>query len=390
AKLNAITQSDCHIVYTNAETHRIIRDNIGLSPMYSGKIHGIGPRYCPSIEDKIMHFPDKERHQLFVEPVGLDTGEIYLQGFSSSLPAEVQLKMLHSLRGFEEAEIMRYAYAIEYDCVDPTELYPTLEFKKVARLFGAGQFNGSSGYEEAAAQGLLAGINASLAVRGEEQIILPRQSSYIGTLVDDLVTKGTAEPYRIMTSRSEFRLLLRQDNAEARLTDYGVRAGLISKERAEAAEEKERIIAEECERLEHTNFGPSAVNDLLTSHGTTPVSSGISAADIIRRPQLTYDDTAEIDPARPALSHSMRHRVETEIKYAGYVKRQIDEAARQQKSETTLLPDDIDYKAIKGLRLEAAEKLSKVRPASVGQAARISGVSPADITVLLIWLGMKK
>ena len=390
AKLNSITQSDCHVVYTSETTHSIIRDSIHLSPLYSGKIHGVGPRYCPSIEDKIMRFPDKERHQLFVEPVGLDSDEIYLQGFSSSLPAEVQYKMLRSLRGFEEAEMMRYAYAIEYDCVDPTELLPTLEFKNIKGLFGAGQFNGTSGYEEAAAQGLLAGINASLAVKREEQIILPRQSSYIGTLIDDLVTKGTSEPYRIMTSRSEFRLLLRQDNAESRLTEYGVRAGLISKERAEAVWERERMVSEECERLEHLNFGPRTANPLLESHGTTPVSSGISAADMIRRPQITYADTAELDPARPDLGRGLSHRVETEIKYAGYVKRQFDEAARQAKSEKTLLPEDIDYKAIRGLRLEAAEKLSKVRPASIGQASRISGVSPADITVLMIWLGLKK
>ncbi|MCI9449229.1 MAG: tRNA uridine-5-carboxymethylaminomethyl(34) synthesis enzyme MnmG [Clostridiales bacterium] len=388
--LNSIAQSACHIVYTSEATHNIIRDNISRSPLYSGKIHGTGPRYCPSIEDKVMRFPDKERHQLFVEPCGLDTDEIYLQGFSSSLPADVQYKMLRSLRGFEDAEIMRYAYAIEYDCIDPTELYPTLEFKKISSLYGAGQFNGTSGYEEAAAQGLVAGINASLKVRGMEQIVLPRQSSYIGTLIDDLVTKGTHEPYRIMTSRSEFRLLLRQDNAESRLTEYGAAAGLISKERAEAAAERERAVTEECERLEHLNFGPAAVNALLESHGTTPVTSGISAADMIRRPQITYDVTAELDPERPELSPSLRHRVETEIKYAGYVRRQIDEANRQAKSENTRLPDDIDYGLIKGLRLEAAEKLSSVRPASIGQASRISGVSPADISVLMIWLGMKK
>lgn len=390
AKLNSITQSVCHVVYTNEVTHNTIRDNIHRSPLYSGKIHGVGPRYCPSIEDKIMRFPDKERHQLFVEPVGIGNSEIYLQGFSSSLPAEVQYKMLRSLKGFEEAEIMRYAYAIEYDCIDPTELLPTLEFKNIKGLFGAGQFNGTSGYEEAAAQGLVAGMNASLYVKGEEQIILPRHSSYIGTLIDDLVTKGTSEPYRIMTSRSEFRLLLRQDNAETRLTSYGVRAGLISKEREAAVLEKERLVSEECERLEHLNFGPKTVNALLEAHGTTPVSSGISAADMIRRPQITYEDISVLDPDRPALSVGLKHRVETEIKYAGYVKRQFDEAAKQLKSENTRLPEDIDYKSIKGLRLEAAEKLAKVRPASIGQASRISGVSPADITVLMIWLGIKK
>ncbi len=386
-KLNAITQVDCHIAYTGEETHEIIRANIGRSPLYSGQIHGTGPRYCPSIEDKIMRFPDKERHQLFVEPVGEGTDEIYLQGFSSSLPADVQYKMLRSLRGFEEAEIMRYAYAIEYDCVDPTELYPTLEFKSIRRLYGAGQFNGTSGYEEAAVQGLIAGINASLSVRGEEQIILPRRSSYIGTLIDDLVTKGTSEPYRIMTSRSEFRLLLRQDNAESRLTEYGVRAGLISPERAREAALRDEAVQAETERLEHVNLGPSSANGLLTAKGTTPVSSGISIADMIRRPGISYADTAHLDPARPPLSSSLSHRVETEIKYAGYVKRQLDEAERQAKSENTLLPADIDYKAIRGLRLEAAEKLSRIRPASIGQASRISGVSPADITVLMIYLG---
>ena len=390
ARLNSITQADCHVVYTNETTHGIIRDNIHRSPLYSGKIHGVGPRYCPSIEDKIMRFADKERHQLFVEPVGLGTDEIYLQGFSSSLPADVQYKMLRSLNGFENAEIMRYAYAIEYDCTDPTELHPTLEFKKVKGLYGAGQFNGSSGYEEAAAQGLIAGINASLAVRGRAQIILPRQSSYIGTLIDDLVTKGTAEPYRIMTSRSEFRLLLRQDNAECRLTEYGVRAGLVSEERAEAVWEHERMISDECERLEHVNFGPSAVNSLLESKGSASVSSGISAADMIRRPQMTAIDVLPLDAELQRLSSADLHRVETEIKYAGYVKRQLDEAARQAKSENTALPEDTDYSSIKGLRLEAAEKLAKIRPASIGQASRISGVSPADISVLLIWLSMKK
>lgn len=390
ARLNSIEQAVCHVVYTNAETHRIIRENIHRSPLYSGKIHGVGPRYCPSIEDKIMRFADKERHQLFAEPVGRDTDEIYLQGFSSSLPAEVQYEMLRSLRGFEEAEIMRYAYAIEYDCTDPTELYPTLEFKRVRGLYGAGQFNGSSGYEEAAAQGLIAGINASLAVRGEKQIILPRQSSYIGTLIDDLVTKGTAEPYRIMTGRSEYRLLLRQDNAAARLTEYGVAAHLVSPEHERAVREHEAFINDRCNALEHTNFGPSAVNSLLTEKGTTPVVSGISAADMLRRPQIVAQDLKELVPSLAELSQDDIHRVETEIKYAGYVKRQLDEASRRAKSENTPLPADIDYKSIRGLRLEAIEKLSKIRPSSIGQASRISGVSPADISVLLIYLAMNK
>ena len=391
AALNRLDQIPCHVVYTNEETHRIIHDNIHRSPLYSGKIHGTGPRYCPSIEDKVVRFADKERHQLFVEPMGYNNEEIYLQGFSSSLPADVQVKMLHSLKGFEHAEIMRQAYAIEYDCVNPLELYGTLEFKKIRGLFGAGQFNGTSGYEEAAAQGLLAGMNASLYLREKEQILLPRHSSYLGTLIDDLVTKGTNEPYRIMTGRSEYRILIRQDNAEERLAQYGHYAGLLSDERYEECLERNRLVKEEAERLSHVNVGPtSGINTLLEERGTSPLQSGSTLADIIRRPQLDYDATAPYDPGRPDLPRDIRDRVWTEIKYEGYIKHQLEEVARQQKAENTRLPEDIDYKSISGLRLEAAQKLDKVRPATIGQAARISGVNPADITVLMIYLQMRQ
>ena len=390
AALNRLEQIPCHVVYTNEETHRIIQENIHRSPLYSGKIHGTGPRYCPSIEDKVVRFADKERHQLFVEPMGYDNEEIYLQGFSSSLPADVQVRMLHSLKGFEHAEIMRQAYAIEYDCVNPLELYGTLEFKKIRGLFGAGQFNGTSGYEEAAAQGLLAGMNASLYLREKEQIILPRHSSYLGTLIDDLVTKGTNEPYRIMTGRSEYRILIRQDNAEERLAQFGRYAGLLSDERYEECLERNRMVKEEAERLSHVNVGPSSgINTLLEERGTAPLQSGATLADIIRRPQLDYECTAPYDPARPELPRDIRDRVWTEIKYEGYIKHQLDEVARQQKAESTRLPEDIDYKSISGLRLEAAQKLDKVRPATIGQAARISGVNPADVTVLMIWMQMR-
>ena len=382
-------QVPCHIVYTNAETHRIIRENIHRSAMYSGQISGTGPRYCPSIEDKIVRFADKERHQLFVEPMGNSTEEIYIQGFSTSLPTDVQWKMIRSLKGFEHAEIMRYAYAIEYDCADPTQLYATLEFKDHPGLYGVGQFNGTSGYEEAAAQGLVAGINAALTALGKEKITLPRSGSYIGTLIDDLVTKGTNEPYRMMTSRSEFRLLLRQDNADQRLTPVGYACGLISDARFEAFLAKKEAIEAEKTRLETTHLGPDAVNPLLESLGVEKVKSGVSLGDLLRRPQLTYDDLAPIDLRRPVLPINVVKTVETDVKYAGYIKRELAEVERQKKLEDKFIPEDMDYGRIKGLRLEASQKLAKFRPATVGQASRISGVSPADISVLLLYLGIK-
>ncbi|MBE6562442.1 MAG: tRNA uridine-5-carboxymethylaminomethyl(34) synthesis enzyme MnmG [Ruminococcaceae bacterium] len=390
AALNSIEQVPCHVVYTNDATHQTILDNIHLSPLFSGQIHGTGPRYCPSIEDKIVRFKEKERHQLFVEPVGLGTDEIYLQGFSSSLPAEVQYKMLRTMKGFENAEIMRFAYAIEYDCIDPTQLSPTLEFKSIKGLYGAGQFNGSSGYEEAACQGLVAGMNAALAVRGLSPVILPRYSSYIGTLIDDLVTKGTAEPYRIMTSRSEFRLILRQDNAEHRLANYGRHAGLISEERYKEYKERRACVDAEIERLKRTTLPPSdAVNKILTDAESTPITTGVKEAELIRRPQINYEMLKEVDRERPELPRGLRLAVQTEIKYEGYIKRQIDEAKKQEKLENKRIPEDIDYSQIGGLRLEAAEKLSKIRPESIGQATRISGVSPADISVLIIYLNIR-
>ncbi len=382
-------QIPCHIVYTNSETHRIIRENIHRSALYSGQIHGTGPRYCPSIEDKLVRFADKERHQLFVEPVGENTEEMYIQGFSTSLPTDVQYEMLHSLDGFENAVIMRYAYAIEYDCIDPTQLYPTLEFKAISGLYGAGQFNGTSGYEEAAAQGLIAGMNASLKLKGEEPVILTRSSSYIGTLIDDLTTKGTNEPYRMMTSRSEYRLLLRQDNADVRLTPIGRRVGLVSDEQYEYFVCKQALVSREKERLEATYLSKELASDFLERHGMEASRSGVSLADLLRRPGLDYDMISEVDAERRHLPCQVTLTASTDIKYAGYVKKQLAEVNKYEKLEAKPLPTDIDYGSIKGLRIEAAQKLANLRPVTIGQASRISGVSPADISVLLVYLGIK-
>ena len=377
----------CHIAYTNEATHEVIRQNIHRSPLYGGKIEGIGPRYCPSIEDKVVRFSDKPRHQIFVEPMGLDTEEIYLQGMSSSLPEDVQLAFYRTVKGFENIKIMRSAYAIEYDSVDPLSLKPSLEFKSVEGLYGAGQFNGTSGYEEAAAQGLVAGINAARFCLGQEPVILGRSSSYIGTLIDDLVTKGCSDPYRMMTSRSEYRLLLRQDNADARLTPLGHEIGLISDERYQKFLHKQQLIEKEVARLEATTVPPSpALNDLLVSRETSPISTGFKLGELIRRPQVSCKDLEPFDPQRPDLPAAVAEEVEILLKYEGYIKKQQLEVEQMQRLETKLLPEDADYASITGLRLEAAEKLGKVRPRSIGQATRISGVSPADISVLLIWL----
>ena len=389
---NAVyNQAVCYLTYTNAETHRIIRENLHRSPMYDGTISGVGPRYCPSIETKLVRFADKERHQLFIEPCGLDTEEMYIQGFSSSLPEDVQIAMIRTVPGLEKAEMMRPAYAIEYECVDPTALLPTMETKAIVSLYGAGQFNGSSGYEEAAAQGLIAGINAALKIQGKDPLILTRDTSYIGTLIDDLVTKGTEEPYRIMTSRSEYRLLHRQDNADQRLTHIGAAVGLVPAEQLAAVEEKYAAVQREMNRLESNGVAASAaLNAMLESLDSAPVANSARLADLLRRPNVTYADIAPFDPDRPVLPDAVTEEVEIQIKYAGYLTRQQRQVAEFKKEESRLLPPDLDYSAIGGLRLEAREKLSAIRPLSIGQAGRISGVSPADIAVLLIWLEQNK
>jgi len=380
-------QVSCYVTYTNSNTHEVILSNLDRSPLYSGRIEGVGPRYCPSIEDKIVRFSDKPRHQLFVEPMGLSTEEYYLQGMSSSLPEDVQLAFLRTIAGLEHVEIMRPAYAIEYDCCDPLQLLPTLEFKKIEGLYGAGQFNGSSGYEEAAAQGIVAGINAALKIKGEEPMILDRASSYIGTLVDDLVTKGCSDPYRMMTSRSEYRLILRQDNADQRLTPIGHKIGLISDERYQKLLSKIKLVDDEIKRVKSTNISPnSELNAFLESIGTSAMTTGCKLADLIRRPQVKYDDLAKYDVSRETLPDDVCEQVELQIKYEGYIFKQLEQIDQVRKLEDKKLPKNTDYSQIRGLRLEAAEKLNKIQPLSIGQASRISGVSPADVSMLVVWL----
>ena len=382
---------DCFVTYTNAETHKVILENLDRSPLYSGKIEGVGPRYCPSIEDKVVRFKDKERHQLFVEPMGLDTDEYYLQGMSSSLPEDIQIKFLRTIKGLENVEIIRPAYAIEYDCCDPLELLPTLEFKKISGLYGAGQFNCTSGYEEAAGQGIIAGINAARKITGKDPVILDRASSYIGTLIDDLVTKGCTEPYRMMTSRSEYRLMLRQDNAPERLLPIGHEVGLISDERYNSFLKECDILKHEIERIKSVTIHPTdEVNALLIEKGTSPINTGIRLYELLKRPQLGYSDFDAFDAERPKLKASLINKLEIEMKYSGYIKIQEQNIDKMRRLENKKLQSDIDYKSIKGLRLEAQEKLNKHKPLNVGQAGRISGVNPADISVLLIWLAGKE
>ena len=384
-------QVSCYITYTNSNTHKVILDNLGRSPLYSGRIEGVGPRYCPSIEDKVVRFSDKPRHQLFVEPMGLSTEEYYLQGMSSSLPEDVQLEFLRTIKGLEKVEIMRPAYAIEYDCCDPLQLRPTLEFKQISGLYGAGQFNGSSGYEEAASQGLVAGINAALKINRKEPLILSRANSYIGTLVDDLVTKGCSDPYRMMTSRSEYRLILRQDNADQRLMPIGHKIGLISDDRLEKLHVKIAMTETEIKRVCSTSLSPTKkLNDFLESKETAPLKSGCKIADLIRRPQLNYNDIAPFDVERPSLPDDVCEQVELQIKYAGYIEKQLDQIEQMKKLEEKTLPLNTDYSQVYGLRLEAAEKLNKIQPHSIGQASRISGVSPADISMLVVWFHKEK
>lgn len=382
--------ADCYLVYTNEKTHKIIRDNLERSAMYGGFVEGVGPRYCPSIEDKVVRFSEKPRHQLFMEPMGLGTKEMYAQGFSTSLPEDVQLEMYRSVEGLENVEIMRSAYAIEYDCCDPTQLNATLEFKKIKGLYGAGQFNGTSGYEEAAAQGLVAGINAALKLKGEEPLILKRSDGYIGTLIDDLITKGTNEPYRMMTSRSEYRLLLRQDNADERLTPIGYKVGLISEERYNKFLEKMDIIDKEIKRLSCTVIPPKEANPVLEKYNSTPVKTGIHLSDMIKRPELDYEKVGEVDKNRQPLPDAVCEQAEIKLKYDGYIKRQIMQVEQFKKMEEKLLPENQDYSDIHGLRLEARQKLNKIQPKSLGQASRISGVSPSDMSVLIVWLESRK